>query len=239
MQKIVIGNWKMNGSLQRNKDLIANLKNKLKDLDNDVECVVCPPSIYISQVAELIKNTEIKLGAQDVAYLDINAFTGEISATMFAEFNCKYIIVGHSERRHILGESDDVVADKVRQVLACGLIPILCVGETKQQRAQGQTFETISLQLKNIVDELTESCIIAYEPVWAIGTGESATPEHAQEVHAFIKKQVSFPLRVLYGGSVKPENSAELFAQQDIDGGLIGGASLKAQDFSDICHTAR
>ncbi len=239
---LVVGNWKMNGSKVQVTDLLQNLTALLGDLDSSVESVVCPPSIYIDQASDIVKSTNISIGAQNLASSPITAFTGEISAVMLREFDCKYVIIGHSERRALLGESDELIAKKFAIALEGGLTPILCVGETQEQQLAGQSLAVVTRQLQAVIAHVGEQAfnntVIAYEPVWAIGTGLTATPAQAQQMHQHIRSLIDAEIKIVYGGSVNNANAASLFAEPDIDGGLIGGASLKAQDFSDICHIA-
>lgn len=245
---LVAGNWKMNGSVQQITSLLQELKPLLADI-RGVDCIVCPPSIYIPLASQLINKSIIELGAQNMASQYTTAFTGEISPSMLGEFACNYVIIGHSERRVLLGESDSLVADKFAVAIDAQLTPILCVGETRAQMEEGQGFNIVQRQLQAVINKsgikAFGSAVIAYEPVWAIGTGLNATPEQAQAMHAQIREwlasldsTVAAIVRIIYGGSVNSSNAAALFAELDIDGGLIGGASLKAQDFSDICHAA-
>lgn len=245
---LVAGNWKLNGSLTS----ITELLSGIKDLASEVtvaELAVCPPFIYLSHVQQQLADTGISFGAQDCSDQDNGAYTGEVAASMVKEFGSKYVIVGHSERRHIYGESNEMVAVKFEQVKKNNLVPILCVGETLQDREDGHTEVVIAKQIDAVLDLLGidgfNDTVIAYEPVWAIGTGHTATPKQAQEVHDFIRckidalnKDIAANLRILYGGSMKPENAKQLLQQNDIDGGLIGGASLKAQDFISIAAAA-
>jgi len=247
-QPLVVGNWKMNGSIQNNQSLIEELKPGITE-EQHAAVAVCPPFTYLHQVSELLKGSAIAWGAQDVSQQNPGAFTGEIAANMLVDFGCKYVIVGHSERRNIYGESNELVAEKFAIAQAAGLTPILCVGELLEQREAGGTETVVMRQLDAVIKlqgvaSLAQS-VIAYEPVWAIGTGKTATPTQAQEVHAAIRCQianqdagVASRVQVLYGGSVKGSNAAELFAMNDIDGGLIGGASLKAEEFLTICQAA-
>ena len=240
-QSLVVGNWKMNGSLETNRSLIEGIKQNIASIKN-TEIAVCPPFIYLQQVKDLLTNTNINWGAQNVSQQDLGAFTGETAISMLVDFGCKYVIVGHSERRSIYGESDELVAEKFAKVQSAGLIPILCVGELLEEREAGNTETVVKRQLDAILNlqgvASLEKSVIAYEPVWAIGTGKTASPQQAQDVHAFIRKQIAAldskianKIQILYGGSVKGSNAKELFAMSDIDGGLIGGASLKADDF--------
>jgi triosephosphate isomerase len=208
---------------------------------------LCPPAIYIPEVSRLLGDSSVALGAQNVSDQESGAFTGEISVTMLADYNCRYVIVGHSERRHIYGESDEFVARKFARAVAGGLTPILCVGELLEERESGSTEEVVARQLDAAIQvagmDAFARAVIAYEPVWAIGTGRNATPEQAQEVHAFIRLRlarndddIADRIRILYGGSVKADNAKQIFSMVDVDGGLIGGASLKGQDFVSICR---
>ena len=245
----VVGNWKMQGNRQSVTALLDALMVGLKGLE-PIDIAVCPPSLYIPLVAEKIKGSPIGLGAQNIYPANEGAYTGEISPTMLRDFGCQYVIIGHSERRQLLGESNAFIAKKFKAAYDAGLIPILCLGETLKEREAGKTFQVIEEQLSAVVLESSVACfknaLIAYEPVWAIGTGVSATPEMAEEVHAFIRKLVSkrdesvgTMLRILYGGSLKVDNAAALFACENVDGGLIGGASLVAKDFLTICQFAK
>ncbi len=243
-QPLVAGNWKMNGSRASVATLLDGLKAGVGEVRN-AEMAVCPPFIYIPQVQEALRGTAISWGGQDISTEASGAFTGEISAAMLLDFGCTYAIVGHSERRTLHGESDELVAKKFAVARAAGLKPILCIGETLEEREQGITEQVCARQLDAVIElegvaALADS-VIAYEPVWAIGTGKVASPEQAQDVHAFIRGRIAAldgavaeGLRILYGGSMKPGNAAELLAKPDIDGGLIGGASLKAEDFLGI-----
>ncbi|HEY2559564.1 MAG TPA: triose-phosphate isomerase [Caldimonas sp.] len=242
--KLVVGNWKMNGSVAANATLLDALKAAPL---GSAEAAVCPPAPYLRDVANALLGGAIAWGGQDCSRHESGAFTGEISAAMLAELGCRYVIVGHSERRAMHDESDDVVAAKARAALAAGLVPIVCVGETLAEREQGATEAVVGRQLGAVIAVLgarIDSVVVAYEPVWAIGTGKTATPAEAQAVHAFLRERLavagpaSRDLRILYGGSVKADNAAQLFAQADIDGGLIGGASLKAPEFIAICRAA-
>jgi triosephosphate isomerase len=254
MRKVLIaGNWKMNGSKAQTTELLQQLLPKLGDLHAQIDCVVCPPSVYLDTAHHLIQSSNtvsaMQLGAQNVASELVTAFTGEISPAMLREFGCTYVIIGHSERRKMLHESDELIARKVDVALESGLWPILCVGETKEQQEAGHGFAVVAKQLRTVLDDvcITEfkHAVIAYEPVWAIGTGLSATPGQAQSMHAHIRNllaeydpEIAAAIRIIYGGSVNSANAAALLQQADIDGSLVGGASLKAQEFSDICHIA-
>ena len=229
--RLVAGNWKMHGS----RASIAALLDELVKA-NPPGCAVCPPFPFLGQVADRLRGSRIAWGAQNASEHAQGAHTGEVSAPMLAEFGCRYVIVGHSERRHIYGETDAQVAAKFKAVRAAGLTPILCVGETLEERDAGSTEAVVGRQLDAV---RFEAGVLAYEPVWAIGTGRNATPEQAQEVHAFLRKKVSPETAIIYGGSVKPQNAAAIFAMPDVDGGLIGGASLVARDFLDIVKAAK
>jgi triosephosphate isomerase (TIM) len=246
---IVAGNWKMHGSRSETAALIEDLLAGASATPA-AACVICPPFVYLQEAARLLRDSVISVGAQDVCAEAHGAFTGEISASMLKDVGCEYVIVGHSERRLLYRENDSLIARKFAAAHARGLVPILCVGEQLADREAGRTHEVIGRQL----DAVLELCgagalghgVLAYEPVWAIGTGRNATPEQAQEVHAFIRARVgerdakiAAGTRILYGGSVKAGNAAELFAMPDVDGGLIGGASLKADEFLTILAAAR
>jgi len=245
----VAGNWKMHGSKASIKELITGL-NQLADKVGEAQVAICPPAIYIDYANNCLSASNIAMGAQNLCTEPKQgAFTGEVSAQMILDMGCKYVIVGHSERRAYYGETDNVVAEKVAVALQSGLIPILCVGETLEEREADQVEAVISTQLNAILERVGiqafETIVIAYEPIWAIGTGKTASSAQAQEVHAFIRGQlakrdesVAQKTIIQYGGSVKPNNAAELFSQPDIDGGLIGGASLNAADFMSICEVA-
>ncbi|MFL6626405.1 MAG: triose-phosphate isomerase [Vitreoscilla sp.] len=243
-KKLVAGNWKMHGSHSANAELLQGI---LAARPFVCDVAVCVPFPYLSEVAVALAGSDVRWGAQDCSPHDKGAYTGEVSAGMLAEFGCRYAIVGHSERRAMHGESDLVVAEKAKAVLARGLTPIVCVGETLGQREQGTAHDTVKRQLSAVIHALGHcvgEMVVAYEPVWAIGTGVTATPEQAQEMHALIRAQLraatpqADAMKLLYGGSMKPENAAALLAQEDIDGGLIGGAALKAPDFIAICRAA-
>lgn len=247
-QPLVAGNWKLNGSLASTKELLAGIKAGIGEVTN-AEVAVCPPYILIPGVQAQLIGSPIAWGGQNLSTEAGGAFTGEISATMLLDFGCKYTLVGHSERRTLYGEDNVLVAKKFAVARAAGLIPILCIGETLEERQQGITEEIVGHQLAAVIDlegvAALADAVVAYEPVWAIGTGMTASPEQAQAVHASIRAQVAQHdagvadgLRILYGGSMKPGNAEELMAQHDIDGGLIGGAALKADDFLAICKAA-
>ncbi len=243
--KLIAGNWKMNGSLQSVVDLVDGIK---AGDAGQAELAVCPPAVFLMKVGGMLDGSNIALGAQNVCDHESGAFTGEVSAAMLVECGCRYAIVGHSERRSLYGESDELVAARFKMAHGSGLLPILCVGETLDEREQGITEQVVARQLDAVVDSsgiaAFESAVVAYEPVWAIGTGRVATPEQAQAVHAFIRARlaavdgaIAERLRILYGGSMKPSNAGELLSQPDIDGGLIGGASLQAEDFLGIAQS--
>ncbi len=248
-QRLVAGNWKMNGSLATNAALIAAIRAGLSKLST-VDVVTCVPAPYLAQVQAAIAGSVLKLGAQDVSAHTFGAYTGEIAAEMLVEFSCTYVIAGHSERRAMHGETYAVVSAKAIAALKSGLIPIICVGETLAQREAGQTNAVVGSQLDVVLEALDAdglaNIVVAYEPVWAIGTGRTATPEIAQEVHAMLRgrlarhsAQAAAEVRILYGGSMKPDNAEQLLAMPDIDGGLIGGAALKAADFLAIIQAAQ
>ncbi len=243
---LIAGNWKMNGSLQSVIDLVEGIK---AGDHGKAELAVCPPAVFLLKVGGMLADSDIALGAQNVCDQAAGAYTGEVSAAMLLECGCRYAIVGHSERRSLYRETDALVAARFAMAIESGLTPILCVGETRDQREQGVTESVVATQLDAVIDvagvEGLQRCVIAYEPVWAIGTGQVATPEQAQAVHAFIRQRLAQHdadmaqrVQILYGGSMNPSNAAELLAQTDIDGGLIGGASLKAADFLAIAQSA-
>jgi triosephosphate isomerase len=247
-QPLVAGNWKMNGSRASVAELLGGLKAGIGDVQT-AEVAVCAPAIYIPDTQAQLDGSVIKWGGQDVSVHAAGAYTGEIAAGMLTDFGCHFVIIGHSERRAYHGESDALVAEKFAAARGAGLVPILCVGETLEEREQGVTEQVVARQLDAVIEhcgiDTVGEGVVAYEPVWAIGTGKTATPEQAQEVHAFIRgrlatnsQRVAEGLRILYGGSMNPKNAAELMAQTDIDGGLIGGASLKAADFLAVCAAA-
>jgi triosephosphate isomerase len=247
-QPLVAGNWKMNGSCESVSTLLQGIKAGVSAVSK-AEVAVCPPSIYLPAVASALKGTEVAWGGQDLSIHESGAYTGEIAGPMLADFGCKYVIIGHSERRTYHAENDSLVAEKYAAAQKSGLCPILCVGETLEEREGGVTEDVVGRQLDAVIDSCgvnaLKNGVVAYEPVWAIGTGKTATPEQAQDVHAFIRKrvensskEVAESLRILYGGSMKPDNAVELMAKADIDGGLIGGAALKAEDFLAICTAA-
>jgi len=232
-ERLVAGNWKMHGSRESNRALLDAI------VAADVACAVCVPFPYLAQVAERLRGTRVAWGAQTLSEHAQGAFTGEVSAAMLGEFGCRYVLVGHSERRHLFGETDAQVAAKFTAARAAGITPILCVGETLQERESGRTQEVVARQIEAVLAKGgIGDAVVAYEPVWAIGTGRTATPEQAQEVHAFLRQRLAAQTCLLYGGSVKADNAAAIFAMPDVDGGLIGGASLVAKDFIAICRAA-
>ena len=244
-RKLVVGNWKLHGSRAFNSALLGELLAVHSDWKCDA--AVCAPFPYLTQIGGLLAGSPLAWGAQDCSAHEGGAYTGEVSAAMLAEFGCRYAIVGHSERRALHLESDQTVADKAKAALAHQITPIVCVGETLAQREAGETANVVKRQLSAVIHTLAHcisQVVVAYEPVWAIGTGLTATPEQAQQVHELLRAQLhaatekSAAMQLLYGGSVKADNAAALFAQPDIDGGLIGGASLKAADFAAICRAA-
>lgn len=249
-KKIIAGNWKMNNDLQQSIFLIEELKTKLQNKSLNSDVIICPPFTSLSVAKKLIEGSVIKLGAQNMFYEDSGAYTGEISASMLKSVGCEYVILGHSERRTIFGEKDEMINKKIRKALSQKLKPIFCVGETLEEREKDITEKVIKKQIeKGLIDVTPDEIldvIIAYEPVWAIGTGRTATPQQAQEVHHFIRKLLANMyskdfanlITIQYGGSVKPENAKELLSQKDIDGALVGGACLKADSFIGIIEAA-
>ncbi len=244
-KKIIAGNWKMNGSLTANETLVKALLAGLPAGSSEV--VLCVPSVYLAQLQDLVRGSRIELGAQDVSAQESGAYTGELSASMLKEFGVRYAIVGHSERRQYHGETDLVVAAKAKSALASGVTPIVCVGESLAEREAGKTEEVVKRQLAAVIHangHCISEIVVAYEPVWAIGTGKTATPEQAQQVHGVLRAQLKAAsaqaerIHILYGGSMNAANAAQLLAQPDIDGGLVGGASLKAADFLSIIAAA-
>nr|WP_295776516.1 triose-phosphate isomerase [Rhodoferax sp.] len=245
-KQLIAGNWKMNGSSQSNVALVSALAAGAANAQCQI--AVCVPAPYLGQVQSLVAGTRIDLGAQDVSQHESGAFTGEVSATMLREFSTRYCLVGHSERRQYHGETDAVVAVKAQRALAAGITPIVCVGETLAEREAGRTEEVVKRQLAAVIHtngHCISEIVVAYEPVWAIGTGKTASPEEAQQVHAVLRAQLQAAtahadrVLILYGGSMNAANAAQLLSQQDIDGGLVGGASLKAADFLTIIAAAR
>ncbi len=247
--KLVAGNWKMNGNLASSQALITSILPRLASLQR-ARYAVCVPFPYLIAAGQALRGSNVALGAQDVSPFDDGAYTGAVSGMMLVDCGCRYVIVGHSERRSVFGESDDTVALKFAQALKHRLMPILCVGETLAERESGVTEEVVGRQLNAVIQRCGLAAlaqgVIAYEPVWAIGTGRTATPQQAQAVHAFIRgriaaadRRLAESLLILYGGSVKAGNAAQLFAMADVDGGLIGGASLLADEFVAICSAAQ
>jgi triosephosphate isomerase len=245
---LVAGNWKMHGTRSENASLLTQLLDRLPEAPA-ADLMVCPPFVYLQEISRLLKDSDVGLGAQSLCAETVGAFTGEVSGAMLRDVGCNYVLVGHSERRQFYGENDALVARKFVAAQAAGLVPVLCVGETLDEREGGRTTEVVARQLDAVLGVsgagALHSAVIAYEPVWAIGTGRTATPEQAQEVHAMIRARVALAdariageVRILYGGSVKASNARELFAMPDIDGGLVGGASLKADEFAQICAAA-
>ncbi len=249
--KVIAGNWKMNNDLNGTIALISGIKSELANNQITAKLIVCPPFTSLETAKELLKGSEIGLGAQNMYYEESGAFTGEISAGMLKSVGCEYVILGHSERRTIFGENDELINKKIKKALDSGLKPIFCIGETLEERESGITFDVVKRQVVNglagISEAEMETIIIAYEPVWAIGTGKVATPAQAQEVHAFIRSElvklydtgVAEKTIIQYGGSVKPDNAKELLGQPDIDGALVGGACLKADSFVGIAVNSK
>lgn len=242
---IIAGNWKMNNTIDESMALSNAIKREIFDIAN-VEIVLCPPFTSLSDVKDIITDTNISLGAQNMFWEEKGAFTGEISPGMLKSLGCKYVIIGHSERRAHFGETNETVNKKLKSALKHGLLPIMCVGEKLEEREAGSAFDVVKDHVENGLSGVGEkeilNIVLAYEPVWAIGTGKNATPDEAEEVHKFIRgllskkygKEISESLRIQYGGSVKPDNIESLITQKDIDGALIGGASLKSESFAEI-----
>ncbi len=248
-RNLVVGNWKMHGSKAQISELIRLLKTGIREVGEKVEVGLCPTHLHIDLVAGLIEATRIKLGAQNAYLKESGAFTGEVSVSMLADYGVSFVLVGHSERRELFGDSDAIIASKFLAAQHFGVQPILCVGESLQQRQQNATAEVVLGQLDAVISATgigaIAKSVVAYEPVWAIGTGQSATPDQAQEVHKLIREHlaakntdVARQTRIIYGGSVTAGNAKKLFAQADIDGGLVGGASLQAEEFISICKSA-
>jgi len=236
MEPIIAGNWKMNKDPAESRSLVQKLLELVSDV-KERAIIIIPPFTSLPYVSEIIWNSKLKLGAQNMHWTRQGAFTGEISGLFLKQLGCEYVVIGHSERRHIMGETDEVINKKLKTALEIGLISIFCVGETEQEKQNGQTEEVISRQLSQGlqgIENEVHKLILAYEPVWAIGTGKTATPEQAAQVHKFIRSRLKKNTVILYGGSVKPENVDVLMAQQDIDGVLVGGASLKPESFARI-----
>lgn len=248
---IIAGNWKMYKTIGQAIELANGLKRELYEIDKEaIEAVLCPPFTALSEVAEVIADSNIQLGAQDVYWKDEGAFTGEVSAPMLKDAGCSFVIIGHSERRQYFGETNEGVNKKAKAALAAGLLPIVCCGETLAEREADMTFRVLEDHIQNGLSGIDEAgiakLVIAYEPVWAIGTGKTATPAQAQEAHSYIRglieklygKAIAQAIRIQYGGSIKPENISELMQQPDVDGGLVGGASLTVASFSEIVKKA-
>lgn len=245
---LVIGNWKMNGSLELTSELIHSIESSI---DAKISCEVglCVPFVYIDLARRILTTQQLSIGAQNISAYSGGAYTGEVSAAMLAEFGCRWVLIGHSERRQLFKETDNELVLKLKLAQENDMCAVFCVGETQQERESGKAFSVIERQIKTLLDDdnvCLEKVVFAYEPVWAIGTGLTATPEEAQEVHAFIRDllrnkigQSADKIRIIYGGSVKPENAQSLFDQQDINGGLIGGASLDKDAFLSICQNAK
>ncbi|PKL81506.1 MAG: triose-phosphate isomerase [Ignavibacteriae bacterium HGW-Ignavibacteriae-3] len=249
-RKVIAGNWKMNNDLNGTVSLISEMKKEMQGKNLPAEVIVCPPFTNLETASALLKDSSIKLGAQNIYFEESGAFTGEISPDMLKSAGCEFVIIGHSERRTIFGETDLSINKKIKTAIRHGLKPIFCIGETLEEREKGVTFNVIESQLRKGLEGITETelqnLILAYEPVWAIGTGKNATPEQAQEVHKFIRTLISklfsanfsHQIVIQYGGSVKAENAKELLSQPDIDGALVGGACLKADSFVKIIEAA-
>ena len=247
-QPLVAGNWKMNGSRESVKALLDGLKAGIGDVTT-AEVAVCSPHIFLADVQSQLDGSAVAWGGQDISVHDSGAYTGETAGSMLGEYGCKFVIIGHSERRQYHGETDEAVAEKFAAARKAGLVPLFCIGETLEERESGVMEDVLARQVDAVINscgvEMLGEGVIAYEPVWAIGTGKTASPEQAQEVHAFIRArianssaEVAEKIQILYGGSMNPGNAAELMAQADIDGGLIGGASLKPADFLAVCTAA-
>ena len=249
-KNVIAGNWKMNNDLKESEKLIVELKNLLQNEKPNCDVIVCPPYTSLSEASKLLKGSQIKLGAQNMHFEESGAFTGEISASMLKSIGCEFVILGHSERRTIFGESDELINKKIKKALSAGLKPIFCVGELLKEKENGTTNDVVKRQVLKGLDGISandmKNIIVAYEPVWAIGTGKTASPAQAQEVHEFIRDlieidyslEVANELTIQYGGSVKPDNAKVLLSQKDIDGALVGGACLKADSFLGIIKGA-
>lgn len=249
-QLLIAGNWKMNCGPEETADLLGGIKNNISGKSEKVEILACPPSISLTTAAESLEGTSIQLGAQDVHFEDNGSFTGEISTQMLTEIDCEYVITGHSERRQYFGETDEIVNKKTAKIIDAGMQAIICVGESLDQRESNEHVDVVKKQvkgaLKGLNSEQAEQVVVAYEPIWAIGTGETATPDQAEEMHQVIRStvkdlyddSVSDETQILYGGSMKPHNAEALLSQPNVDGGLIGGASLKADSFVEIINIA-
>jgi triosephosphate isomerase (TIM) len=249
-KKVIAGNWKMNNDLSESQNLITKLTSGLSGKKFNCDVIICPPFTSLNEANSLIKNTPVKLGAQNMYFKENGAYTGEISAAMLKSVGCEYVILGHSERRTIFKESDEIINEKIKAAFKAGLNPIFCIGETLEEREAGKEKDILQKQLSGGLNQISlnqvKNMIIAYEPVWAIGTGKTATPAQAEEMHNFIRtyikdeysSEASENLVIQYGGSVKPDNAAELLSQKDIDGALVGGACLKADSFIGIIEAA-
>ncbi len=249
-KKVIAGNWKMHYDLSESQNLISKLTSGLSGKKYNCDVIICPPFTSLSEASSLIKDTPVKLGAQNMYFQESGAYTGEISAKMLKSVGCEYVILGHSERRTIFKESDGLINEKIKAALKAGLKPIFCIGETLEERENGKEKEVLKRQLSGGLDEISldemKQIIIAYEPVWAIGTGRTATPAQAEEMHDYIRNYIQDDfntetaenLIIQYGGSVKPDNARELLSQQNIDGALVGGACLKADSFIGIIESA-
>ena len=248
---LVAGNWKMNMGPKETASMISDLKKSNPEIPSNVDVLLCPPFVSLTTAAEALEGYDVDLGAQDVYFEDNGAFTGAISTAMLNEVGCSHVIIGHSERRALFGDTDEVVNTKIKKALADSLTPIVCVGETLEQRNANEHLDLVRGQIEAAYAGLdkgeAEKVVVAYEPIWAIGTGETATPDQAQEMHELIREKLnglydeglSEGTRILYGGSVKPKNAEELFSQKDVDGGLIGGASLKAETLGPVIDIAK
>ncbi|MGD0571458.1 MAG: triose-phosphate isomerase [Sedimentisphaerales bacterium] len=243
-KSFIAGNWKMNTDVHSSVKLAEGVVSGCREVaGSKIDVAVCPPFVYLQQVGKALQSSHIGLGSQDIYFEQKGAFTGEISAAMLKDVGCAYALCGHSERRHVIGETDELINKKVHAAILGGLLPILCVGELLDERKANKTDEVVTRQMKKglagLIAEKMSAVTIAYEPVWAIGTGLTATPQQAQEVHALIRKlvaqmydrKIADAIRIQYGGSVKPDNAGELMSQEDVDGLLVGGASLKTEDF--------
>lgn len=247
---LIAGNWKMNCGPSDAAELLEGLKEQKGEVSEDVDVLVCPPFVSLSMSVNYLHDTDIQVGAQNIHFEDNGAYTGETSATMLTEAGCSYVIIGHSERRQYFGETDESVNKKTHKAIAHNLGPVVCVGESLEQRKEGIHFDLVKNQVTAAFSGISEvealDVVVAYEPIWAIGTGETASPEQAQEMHAYLRsvltdlydEETSEGIRILYGGSMKPDNAEELLGQKDVDGGLIGGASLKADSFAEIITIA-
>ncbi len=249
-QFLIAGNWKMNGGPFEANEILKGLQQEKSDYSDEVDVLVCPPFVSLGMAVKYLYDSEIQVGAQNLHFENNGAYTGEISASMLVESGCNYVLIGHSERRQYFGETDEKVNKKVQKALEEKIAPVICVGESLEQRKNDELFDVIADQVSKALQDVSADAVldtvIAYEPIWAIGTGETATPEQAQEMHAFIRSEIeklydgdiAEAIRILYGGSMKPGNAEELLSQKDVDGGLIGGASLKPESFAEIISIA-